>query len=242
MDNRQSLNDIIANYNEEEDEEFDPTQDADKDAAAKLGFIAGAPGQKKKKSKKRKRKQYPQPTLTPAQIDEKFATWNKGYVPSPPVWNPPLKKRKLKNWWEIDPDEAIERLKSIKRPEVALPGEFVVVTEKKQFAGKVVEIQKKVEKDSVEARKFIDAQLRVSNIDHVLDILLKKTTLSAVDKSRLDWERDKQLKGDQDELRAHTKGKNAFIARRTFINRSAMAQDAIFREAKTAASSRRRRN
>lgn len=87
-----------------------------------------------------------------------------------------------------------------------------------EFAGEKVEVEKEVPKNSSEARLMsndsndsVKSNKRTagfSGIGNVLSQLTKKTKISTLEKTKLDWDRFKKEENLEEELSTHNKGKD----------------------------------
>ncbi|XP_075979165.1 yeti [Anticarsia gemmatalis] len=67
-------------------------------------------------------------------------------------------------------------------------------------------------------------------LSSVLGQLNKKNKLSTLEKSKLDWSTYKQDEGIEEEIESHNKGKNGYLDRRDFLERSDVRQYEIERD------------
>lgn len=84
-----------------------------------------------------------------------------------------------------------------------------------EFAGEKVEVEKEVPKNSSEARLMSNDSVKTnkrtagfSGIGNVLSQLTKKTKISTLEKTKLDWDRFKKEENLEEELSTHNKGKD----------------------------------
>lgn len=92
-------------------------------------------------------------------------------------------------------------------------GEKVVVTETKP----VVPSSKK-------PLTFPPASKSGGGLGSILNQLGKKNKISTLEKTKLDWNSFKQSEGIQEELQTHNKGKDGFLERRDFLERTDVRQ------------------
>ncbi|XP_052896810.1 craniofacial development protein 1 [Anopheles moucheti] len=74
-----------------------------------------------------------------------------------------------------------------------------------------------------------------SGLGSVLDQISKKNKLSTLEKTKLDWTSFKRQEGIEEELQTHNKGKDGFLERRDFLERTDLRQFEIeksFRQTK----------
>ncbi|XP_053665693.1 craniofacial development protein 1 [Anopheles marshallii] len=74
-----------------------------------------------------------------------------------------------------------------------------------------------------------------SGLGSVLDQITKKNKLSTLEKTKLDWTSFKRQEGIEEELQTHNKGKDGFLERRDFLERTDLRQFEIeksFRQTK----------
>ncbi|XP_050075333.1 craniofacial development protein 1 [Anopheles maculipalpis] len=106
-----------------------------------------------------------------------------------------------------------------KRPTVAqlfeFAGEQIVLTEDNN--GKVNEASSAVLKPSIPKTVTPRAS---GGLGSVLSQISKKTQLSTLEKTKLDWNSFKRSQGIEEELQTHNKGKDGFLERRDFLERT----------------------
>ncbi|KAK2162169.1 hypothetical protein LSH36_102g02063 [Paralvinella palmiformis] len=116
--------------------------------------------------------------------------------------------------------------------------EKVTITKEYDFAGEVVKITKEVDADCKEAKEAIEKQdcpeeskslagpsvpvLKKSGggLGNVLGKIGKKLKISTLEKSKLDWNNFKKKEGISDELQIHNRGKDGYIERMSFLERT----------------------
>lgn len=121
---------------------------------------------------------------------------------------------------EVSPLNSKDNTKSIESVNTNnKPQEKVKIKEVFEFAGEEVIVEKEVPADSVEARlqkpsssetsKDVKGKSRSSGgLKSILNQLGKKTKISTLEKSKIDWDRYKKEEQIEDELAAHNKGKD----------------------------------
>ncbi|XP_066992229.2 craniofacial development protein 1 [Anabrus simplex] len=121
----------------------------------------------------------------------------------------------------------------------------VTITKVYEFAGEEVKITKQVDADSIEARVMASKETKptastpspppavrgpvrptggLKGLSSVLGQLGKKPKLGTLEKSKLDWEKYKQAEGIQDELQAHNRGKDGYLEKQDFLQRTDLRQ------------------
>jgi hypothetical protein len=101
----------------------------------------------------------------------------------------------------------------------------VTVVKTVEFAGEKVSLAQTLDKDSTEAKKHA---ARSSGLDKVLAQWDQLKQMTTFDKSKVDWEQDKQVQGDEHELAQARK--NGFLDKMHFLNRVDQKQFEIERE------------
>ncbi|XP_021937840.1 craniofacial development protein 1 isoform X2 [Zootermopsis nevadensis] len=134
----------------------------------------------------------------------------------------------------------------------------VTITKVFEFAGEEVRVTKEVATDSAEARlstKPSPASPAVSQearegqgrggrgglkgLSSVLGQLGKKSKLGTLEKSKLDWDRYKKDEGIEEELQRHNKGRDGYLERQDFLQRTDLRQFEIEKELRTSRRSNR---
>jgi len=107
------------------------------------------------------------------------------------------------------------------------------------FAGEKIEVEKEVDKDSKEAKKLLAEQEKMSNQKTALlvrpkvggglsqvvgGILNKKSKMSILEKSKMDWTTFKKQEGIEEELKTHNIGKGGYLEKLAFLDRSDLRQ------------------
>uniref|UniRef100_G3MKW5 Craniofacial development protein 1 n=1 Tax=Amblyomma maculatum TaxID=34609 RepID=G3MKW5_AMBMU len=113
----------------------------------------------------------------------------------------------------------------------------VTITQLMDFAGETFKVEKKVAADSKEARLFAKEQgnfgtqaqsssaltgkRQLGGTEGILGHLLsKKTKMSTLEKSKLDWDRFKHEEGISEELKSHNRGKGGYLEKQAFLQRT----------------------
>uniref|UniRef100_A0A1B6DZ81 Craniofacial development protein 1 n=1 Tax=Clastoptera arizonana TaxID=38151 RepID=A0A1B6DZ81_9HEMI len=120
----------------------------------------------------------------------------------------------------------------------------VKVTDIFDFAGEKVCVEKDFEPKSVKIglgsghKKEVSCQRgrgrgRGGNIASILNQIGKKGKLSTLEKSKLDWERFKVDEGIKEDIEKHNKGKNGYLERQDFLERSDHRQFEIEKKLRT---------
>uniref|UniRef100_A0A2M3ZJG3 Craniofacial development protein 1 n=1 Tax=Anopheles braziliensis TaxID=58242 RepID=A0A2M3ZJG3_9DIPT len=113
-------------------------------------------------------------------------------------------------------------------------GERVVVTEEE--GGNQSDGSKGSSPAASTASKAVKAPpMRGGGLGSVLNQIGKKNQLSTLEKTKLDWNRFKRQEGIEEELQTHNKGKDGFLERRDFLERTDVRQFEIeksFRQSK----------
>ncbi|CAH1105087.1 unnamed protein product [Psylliodes chrysocephalus] len=110
------------------------------------------------------------------------------------------------------------------------PHDKVKVTQIFEFAGEEVRVEKEVRADSAEARLLSEKQPSHSNsskrsaglsgIGSVLSQLSKKPKITTLEKTKLDWDSYKRDHSIEEELETHNKGKDGYLERQDFLQRT----------------------
>jgi len=94
-----------------------------------------------------------------------------------------------------------------------------------EFAGETVEVQSKVSV-APKAPAVVAGVKRPGGggLSSVLNQLTKKNKLSVLDKTKLDWDGFKQNEGITEELQTHNRGREGFLERKDFLQRTDLRQ------------------
>ncbi|XP_056634800.1 craniofacial development protein 1 [Diorhabda sublineata] len=116
----------------------------------------------------------------------------------------------------------------------------VKVTQVFEFAGEEVKVEKEVSADSAEARllgnsrdKQVHGTKRatgLSGISNVLNQLTKKQKISTLEKTKLDWDSYKKDNNIEEELQTFNKGKDGYLERQDFLQRTDVRRFEIERD------------
>ncbi|EDW72097.1 uncharacterized protein Dwil_GK10760 [Drosophila willistoni] len=102
------------------------------------------------------------------------------------------------------------------------------ITEVLDFAGEQVTVQKTVSSSSAkENQKQLAPGKRPANgggLGSFLNTLGKKKKMSVLEKSQLDWKTFKKDEGIDEELRTHNMGKDGYLERQDFLQRTDLRQ------------------
>lgn len=135
-----------------------------------------------------------------------------------------------------DSSSKVEKEKAKAVASVEKPQAKKVVTEIFEFAGEKVEIQKEVtvsDNKAVEPKKSTAAPLPFrgrtrggigGGLSSVLGQIGKKNKLSVLEKSKLDWTGFKKNEGIDEELQTHNKGRDGYLERQDFLQRTDLRQ------------------
>lgn len=115
-----------------------------------------------------------------------------------------------------------------------------VITEVREFAGKEIEIKRRIDAEAKEASEKAKASAP-SAVDAVLDQIKKKPKLSVLDKTKKDWGEFKEENlGLEDELETYKKSSNQYLDRVGFLQRTDLREYERERDARLAVQARRR--
>ncbi|EFA00183.1 craniofacial development protein 1 [Tribolium castaneum] len=126
--------------------------------------------------------------------------------------------------------------------------ETVKITQVFKFAGEEVKVEKEVAKDSIDARlsnKSSEPGKPVKSkggLSGILSQLGKKTKISTLEKSKLDWDQFKKEENLQEELQNHNKGKDGYLERQDFLQRADLRRFEIEKEIRSKERSKRLNN
>lgn len=109
------------------------------------------------------------------------------------------------------------------------PENKVKIIEEMQFAGETVKVEKEVPADSKEAAAQSKAPGPSGKPRRGVESLLselfnKKKKLSTLEKSKLDWENYKKTHGIAEDLQNHNRGKDGYLEKQAFLQRTDMRQ------------------
>lgn len=146
-------------------------------------------------------------------------------------------KKKADEAWESFKKETSVREKKPEIKDKKITKETVTVTKVYDFAGEEVKVIKEIAANSNEAKALprkVPAtdttplgRLKRSGgggIHSVLGKLGKKQKLSTLEKSKLDWQNFKEEKGIHEELNSYKKGKDGYLEKQSFLERTDMRQ------------------
>uniref|UniRef100_A0A0K8T9N8 Craniofacial development protein 1 n=1 Tax=Lygus hesperus TaxID=30085 RepID=A0A0K8T9N8_LYGHE len=127
--------------------------------------------------------------------------------------------------------EEKEKTKEVKAPTPQQPAK-VKITELFEFAGEKVEVEREVVTSSVSSPiPGTGAVVKASSgISGILGQLGKKGKLSTLEKSKLDWDKFKKQEGIDQEIGTFNKGKNGFLEKQDFLQRTDLRQFEIEKE------------
>lgn len=141
----------------------------------------------------------------------------------------------------------------------------ITVTKVYDFAGEAVQVTKELDINSKEGKAELKRQeiekegvLDQSNVKaspvvgggsvkkvtgaglgSVLERINKKPKIGTLEKSKLDWEAFKQKEGINEELQIHNRGKQSYIERMNFLNRTDLRQFEIEKSLRQSSTSKR---
>ncbi|XP_069701252.1 craniofacial development protein 1 [Periplaneta americana] len=131
----------------------------------------------------------------------------------------------------------------------------VTITKLFEFAGEEVRVTKEVASDSAEARLSTNpaapaisqgaARGRgrgsggLKGLSSVLGQLGKKSKLGTLEKSKLDWDRYKKDEGIEEELQKYNKGRDGYLEKQDFLERTDFRQFEIEKEMRSSRRSNR---
>lgn len=104
-------------------------------------------------------------------------------------------------------------------------------------------VTKEVDKDSKEAKKFAKeqeneeeskaAQKRPGGLSSIMGVISgKKPKMGTLDKSKMDWDKFVNEEGIKEELHTHNKGKDGYVEKQMFLERSDYRRFEIERDAR----------
>lgn len=121
--------------------------------------------------------------------------------------------------------------------------EKVKVTQVFEFAGEEVRVEKEVPVGSLLNSKPVGTNIKKKGgLGSVLSQLGKKTKVTTLEKSKMDWDKYKKEEGMEAELRAYNKGKNGYLERQDFLERSDFRRFEIEKEVRTIERNKRLNN
>lgn len=133
----------------------------------------------------------------------------------------------------------------------------ITITKEYDFAGEIVKVTKEVDENSKEAKSELKKQdsselqqtsspglsgiglKRPGGLGSVLDKINKKQKISTLSKSKLDWDQFKKDNKLEDDLQIHNKGKQGYLERVAFLNRTEQRQYEKERDIRLSTSSKR---
>jgi len=122
-----------------------------------------------------------------------------------------------------------------KKSQVEVVDNKIEITKVYDFAGEVVKVNKQVDADSSEAKKFLKSQetgaspssapvKRPGGLAGVVGSIGKKAKLGCLDKSKLDWNSYVEETGIKEELQTFNKGKDGYVEKQMFLERTDLRQ------------------
>lgn len=107
--------------------------------------------------------------------------------------------------------------------------EPVIIKEIFEFAGEEVVVEKKVTvtdvaRTSSSTKSLIPAGRASGGLGSVLGALNKKNKISTLEKTKLDWNRFKDQEGITEDLNTHNRGKEGYLERQDFLERTDVRQ------------------
>ncbi|XP_039260325.2 craniofacial development protein 1-like [Styela clava] len=114
--------------------------------------------------------------------------------------------------------------------------ETITVTKVYDFAGEDVKITKVVDKKSKEGQSHLKTRTmgastslplttkRKGGLQGILGKMEKRPKLSTLEKSKLDWQNYKDEEGIEDELKIYNKGKDGYVEKQLFLERTDFRQ------------------
>ncbi|XP_033212758.1 craniofacial development protein 1 [Belonocnema kinseyi] len=142
----------------------------------------------------------------------------------------------------------------VARPKVE---EKIKITKIFEFAGEKVKVEKEVSADSAEARlsattenlrKNVDVspvdekkevkgvrsrKVGLGGISSIIGQLGKKSKISTLEKSKLDWDNFKKEEKIEEEISTHNKGKDGYLEKQDFLQRADLRQFEIEKQLRT---------
>lgn len=105
------------------------------------------------------------------------------------------------------------------------------------FAGEKIVVEKELDKDSKEAKKILVEQSKAAEQKVLVrpkiggglstvvgQVLNKKNKMSILEKSKLDWDGFKKTEGITEELANHNRGKDGYLEKMAFLERTDLRQ------------------
>lgn len=133
----------------------------------------------------------------------------------------------------------------------------ITITKEYDFAGEIVKVTKEVDENSKEAKSETKREdstdikqtsspglstlgiKRPGGLGSVLNKINKKQKISTLNKSKLDWDQFKKDNKLEDDLQIHNKGKQGYLERVAFLNRTEQRQFEKERDLRLTNSSKR---
>lgn len=128
-----------------------------------------------------------------------------------------------------EPTEVKNATATVKVAEKVVP-EKKTITEIFEFAGEKVEVEKVITVTPPSADKNDGAASRRpvrgggSGIGSILEQLGRPSKISTLDKTKLDWNKFKQREGIEEDLQTFNKGKDGYLERQDFLERTDFRQ------------------
>lgn len=158
-----------------------------------------------------------------------------------------MKKEDVDDLWEsFKKDTATTKsvggTNSLKKEHLNEPS-TIKVTKVYDFAGEEVKVTEEVAKDKVAKTTLPNhgqvKMKRLGGLQGALGKLSKKPKLSTLEKSKLDWNTFKDEEGIAEDLKFHNKGKNGFVEKKMFLERTDNRQFEKERDMRLSKSSKR---
>ncbi|KAH8320307.1 hypothetical protein KR074_003076 [Drosophila pseudoananassae] len=81
-----------------------------------------------------------------------------------------------------------------------------------------------LEKNGIHSKGAVKRPSRIDGVGSLINILGKKKKISVLEKSQMDWNTFKSNEGIDEELRTHNKGKEGYLERQDFLQRTDLRQ------------------
>lgn len=102
--------------------------------------------------------------------------------------------------------------------------EPVVIKEIFEYAGEQVVIEKEVKEPVAQTGTSKRGLTSTGGLGSVLGALNKKNKISTLEKTKLDWDRFKNQEGITEDLNTHNRGKDGYLERQDFLQRTDVRQ------------------
>ena len=211
-----------------------PSKKPKKVVGGGLGSLSSISKPKKSTGNENKAKSKSKSKPAKSSIDSLFDTFESGNKIEDVIEKPPEKIPEQPKSLMSSIFEAVKNKTGDQKAETSFEEDQgkMKITKVYDFAGECVEVTKKVEKDSKEAKQYIkqqekndeaklSAQKRPGGLGSIMGVISGKTPkMGCLDKSKMDWNKFVEDEGIKEDLQSHNRGKDGYVEKQMFLERS----------------------